>query len=114
MRYGRKEFWDAIPDDCKKAISELKRMKVFGCCAWDFEEDFSDVWWLVLHEVDMWVEGEFGMEAWHLESGCGMNRAQAKRADEWLIRYLPLFNKYKNTKTDRFNDSEYHYGGQVE
>ena len=27
MRYGQKEFWDDIPDDCKKAIGELRRMK---------------------------------------------------------------------------------------
>ena len=114
MRYGKKEFWDAIPGDCKKAISELKRMKVYGCCAWDFEEDFSDVWWLVLHEVDMWVEGEFGVEAWHIDSSGGMNRAQAKRADDWLIRYLPLFNKYKKTKPGRFDDADFAYAGQVD
>lgn len=114
MRYGKKDFWDNIPDDCKKAISELKRMKVFGCCAWDFEKDFSDVWWLVLHEVDMWAEGEFGIEKWHCINDGGMNRAQAKRADEWLIRYLPLFNKYKRTQPGRFDESDFVYAGQVE
>lgn len=114
MRYGVKEFWDDIPADCTKAISELKRMKVFGCCAWDFEDDFSDVWWLVLHEVDMWVEGEFGMEAWHVDSGCGMNRAQAKRADAWLIRYLPLYNKYRRSKPEYEDAEDFYYGGQVE
>jgi len=107
MRYGQKEFWDNIPEDCTKAITELKRMKVFGCCAWDFEEDFSDVWWLVLHEVDMFVEGEFTAK------DGGMTKAQAKRADDWLIRYLPLFNKYKRTKPERFDDADFEYYGQV-
>ncbi len=113
MRYGEKEFWDEIPVDCKKAISELKRMKVFGCCAWDFEENFSDVWWLVLHEVDMWVEGEFGVEKWHTDSSGGMNKSQAKKADEWLVRYLPLFNKYKRLKSERYNDADFIYAGQI-
>lgn len=114
MRYGEKDFWDEIPEDCKKAISELKRMKVFGCCAWDYEEDFSDVWWLVLHEVDMWVEGEFGVESWHIDNTGGMNRAQAKRADNWLIRYLPLFNKYRRTKPEHSDDADFAYAGQAE
>ncbi len=112
MRYGIKEFWDEIPEDCKKAISELRRMKVYSCCAWDFEEDFSDVWWLVLHEIDMYVEGEFGIETWHNDIG-GMNKAQAKRADQWLIRHLHLYNKYASQKSEYNKDYSFQYDGQV-
>ena len=107
--YGN--FWKNIPADCEKAIKELRRLKVFGCMAFDYETTFADVWWLALHEVDLWVEGEFGQEAWHEDIG-GMNRQQAKRADEWLIRWLPLFNKYKTP--NYCGDDEFDYWGQVE
>jgi len=103
--YNIPDFWDNIPDDCKKAISELTRMKVYGCLALDHEETFAEVWWLVLHEVDLFVEGEF------TASEGGMTRQQAKRADDWLIRWLPLFNKYKSS--ENYNDNEYFYDGQV-
>lgn len=106
---GNKEFWENIPDDCKKAISELKRMKMFGCMALDYEKTFADVWWLALHEIDMYVEGEFGQESWHNIQG-GMNRQQAKRGDEWLVRWLPLFNKYK---TEEYGEDDFAYGGQL-
>ena len=94
----RKDFWLSIPEDCVKAIKELKRLKVFGLCAWDYEETFADVWWLVLHEVDMYEEGEFCREASRSVWGEGdpeaMNLQQAKRADAWLIRWNVLANKY--------------------
>lgn len=110
-------FWTNIPDDCKKAISELERMKVYTCCAWDHEENFGDVWWLVLHEVDMYVEGEFCREAKGSYFGVGepdaMNLAQAKRADKWLLRWNDLFNKYKTVGEGRFNEDEFIYGGQL-
>lgn len=107
ISYAKNDFWSRIPEDCKKPIAELKRMKVFSCCAWDYEEDFSDVWWLVLHEVDMFVEGYFTY------NDGGMTRAQAKRADNWLLKYLPLFNKYKRTKPDFLDAADFVYGGQV-
>lgn len=97
----KRGFWGNIPDDCKKAISELNRLKVSRCMAYDYEETFADVWWLALHEVDLWAEGE------DRES---MNRQQARRADEWLIRWLPLFNKYK---TGNFGKAPFRYTGQI-
>ena len=107
IAYARDDFWTRIPEDCKKAISELKRMKVCSCCAWDYEDSFAQVWWLVLHEVDMWVEGEF-----RAVDG-GMTRQQAKKADDWLIKYLPLFNKYKRDYPDDWRTEDFSYGGQV-
>lgn len=92
------DFWEAIPDDCKKAVRELKRMKVFNLCAWDHEDTFADVWWLVLHEVDMYEEGEFCMEASRNYGGyrepAAMNLRQAQTADRWLVRWWELANKY--------------------
>ncbi len=111
-------FWDNIPDDCKKPIAELKRMKVFRCCGFDYEETFADVWWLVLHEVDLYEEGEFCREASRSRFGDGdpsaMNLKQAQAADRWLVRYEELFNKYKDSTGQRtFSDGYYHYGGQL-
>ena len=111
------DFWDHIPEDCRKAISELKRMKVYSCCAWDYEKSFADVWWNVLHEVDMYVEGEFCREASRSHYGSGepdaMNLSQAKKADVWLIRWIDLFNAYKDTAFFDFSEDEFIYDGQL-
>ena len=122
-------FWDNIPDDCRKAISELKRLKVFGLCGWDCESTFSDVWWLVLHEVDMYAEVEFCREAsrsyFHTGEPDAMNLKQAQAADRWLLKWKPLFEKYTNpayycedyftvhSGFSDFSDSPYWYSGQV-
>ena len=111
-------FWDDIPDDCEKAIKELKRLKVHKLCAYDCEETFADVWWTVLHEVDMYAEGEYCKEASRSYYGTGepnaMNLAQARKADAWLIKWNPLFNKYKNTTTRRSVGDKYiMYDGQL-
>lgn len=122
-------FWDNIPDDCRKAISELKRLKVYNLCGWDCESTFSDVWWLVLHEVDMYAEGEFCREAsrsyYHIAEQDAMNLKQAQTADRWLLKWKHLFEKYTNPVyyvddyfavhagfTD-YSDSPYYYSGQV-
>lgn len=88
-------FWENIPKDCKKAISELKRIKVFKIAAWDYEETFTDVWWLILHEVDMYAEGEYGQGKNFIESSPdAMNLRSAKTADKWLIKWKDLAAKY--------------------
>lgn len=102
-------FWANIPEDCRKAIGELKRMKVYRLCCWDCEDSFSDVWWVVLHEVDMYVEGEFCREYGDPDA---MNHAQAKRADQWLLRWFDLFEKYKND-SERNWSWDFSYAGQV-
>ena len=92
------DFWSNIPDDCKKAISELKRLKVYHLLALDYEEVFTDVWWLVLHEVDMYEEGEFCKEASRSIYGIGdeqaMNLKQAQAADRWLVKWWELAFDY--------------------
>lgn len=125
--YHEHDFWHTMPEDCKKAISELKRMKVFRCCAFDYEETFADVWWAVLHEVDMYVEGEFCREASRSCYGEGdpeaMNYRQALTADKWLIRWNDLaikyslpgsFSEYHDQCVGRFGeDGVGTYGGQL-
>lgn len=121
-----KDFWTDVPDDCKKAMKELKRLKVYRLCAWDWEETFSDVWWLVLHEVDMYAEGEFCREAsrsyYHEGEPDAMNLKQAQTADKWLVRWLDLFNKYKGRDAHTedyykvhtgFNEDYFYYDGQL-
>ena len=105
----RKDFWKNIPDDCKKAISELKRLKVFRLLGLDYEETFADVWWLVLHEVDLYEEGEFCKEASRCEwaDPQAMDIRQAQAADRWLVKYNDLHNKYAN------DDIRIVYGGQL-
>lgn len=118
----RHDFWENVPDDCKKAISQLKRMKVFKLLALDYEETFADVWWLVLHEVDLYEEGEFCKEASRSIFRSGdpdaMSLGQAKLADAWLVRYLDLFNKYKRSEYHsggyrNWGEDDYYYGGQL-
>ena len=88
---AHKTFWKAVPADCKKAIKELEKLKVYNLCGWDYEETFADVWWLVLHEVDMYAEGEYGQGEGFCESDPAyMNRRSAKAADKWLCRWYEL------------------------
>lgn len=108
------DFWQNIPEDCKKAISELNRLKVSQLLAYDCEESFSDVWWLVLHEVDMYFEGEYCREArrsyWGEGDPGAMNLKQAQRAEAWLVKWNDLFNKYKHDTTVRnFSEDEFYY-----
>lgn len=120
----RKDFWKNIPEDCQKAIKELKRLKVYRLISTDYEETFSDVWWLVLHEVDLYEEGEFCQERSRCEwpDPSAMNIRNAQSADRWLIRWLPLFNKYKDKKYyteyyyeihSGFSEGLFEYTGQV-
>ncbi len=122
--WKKNDFWKNIPSDCVKAIKELQRLKVYRLCAFDYEETFSDVWWLVLHEVDMYAEGEFCKEAGRSEDGVGdpaaMDMRNAQAADRWLVRWNELFNKY--TAPEYYSEyyhkvhspmAEYWYGGQV-
>lgn len=118
------DFWGNIPEDCKKAIKELERLKVYHLLATDYEETFSDVWWLVQHEVDLYAEGEFCQEASRCDwpDPAAMNIRNAQAADRWLVKWLPLFNKYTDKKYyseeyfkvhSGFSEEPYVYSGQV-
>jgi len=109
ISYARNDFWSNIPADCKEAVKELKRLKVHKLAGYDYEENFAHVWWLILHEVDMWDEGEYRMEADATESDpCYMNRKQANNARSWLVKWEPLFSKYAKLLSDHpFGDGEH-------
>ena len=98
-------FWKNIPDDCKKAISELKRLKAHRLAGYDNEETFADVWWCILHEVDLYADGD------PEEAKFSLNLKQAQTADRWLCRWVHLFNKYKTE--DFCGDKDFSYHGQV-
>lgn len=116
-------FWKNIPEDCAKAVKELKHLKVFNLCAWDYEETFTDVWWLVLHEVDLYAEGEYGQGEGFIESDPAyLNSRSAKAADKWLVRWWGLAYKYSTPgnfteEHDKyigwFGDGISYYDGQV-
>lgn len=109
-------FWEEIPQDCKKAIGELKRLKAHKLAGYDHERTFADVWWCILHEVDLYADGEYCSEdmiaeGFPEEAKYCMNRKQAQRADEWLIRWCYLFDKYKDT--EEFGETPFGYTGQI-
>jgi len=74
-----------LPSDCKQAIAELKRMKVYKVMNHDAYESFSDVWYRVQHEVDMYREGEADE----------LTQISCVNAMVWLDRYKDLYEKYK-------------------
>lgn len=94
-----KTFWEAIPEDCKKAIGELKRLKAHRIAGYDHERTFADVWWCILHEVDLYEEGEYRAEdyiadGYPEEAKYCLTLANAQAADRWLIKWGKLFDKY--------------------
>lgn len=102
----RNDFEKRIPEDCKQAIKELKRLRVYNLAALDdCIKSFADVWWMVLHEIDMYVEGEYTTE------DGGLTLKQARRADAWLIKNVSLFNKYRDP--EEYGSDEFIYTGQV-
>ena len=86
---GNEPFWKSIPDDCRKAISELKRLKVFEMIWDDPYETFADVWDAVDHEWTLWDEGEFPA------SDGGMTKKEADAAMSWMERWQELKEKYE-------------------
>ena len=102
----RNEFEKQIPDDCKEAIKELKRLRIYRLAALDdCIESFADVWWMVLHELDRYVEDEYPT------CDGGLTHKQAERADAWLIKHVGLFNKYRDP--GEYGKCEFIYTGQV-
>ena len=69
----------------EKALKELKKLKVYRICSHDPLSDttFSDIYFKVLHEVDMHEEHEEESE---------LTRQSYKSAKNWLNKYHHLFN----------------------
>lgn len=98
--------------EIEQAMKRLRRLKVYQLCyaVGDSSLPFAEIWWSVLHEVDMYVEGEFPA------SDGGMNKAQAKRADAWLIETADLAEwsaRNEDGMIGQFGETAFQYGGQV-
>lgn len=103
-------FENNIPADCEKAMKELKRLKVYNLMAWDYEQTFADVWYLALHEVDMYAEGEYGQGPGFNESDPqAMNIRSARSADKWLLKYKDIAHKYSDPVYYEDNDNPFGY-----
>lgn len=80
-----KIFRKELPNDCDEAIKQLKKLKVYRVMNDDVIDNFSDVWFRVQHECDMYEEGEDSNELVY-QSYIG--------AKNWLDRWEDLYKKY--------------------
>lgn len=82
-----KIFGTELPDDCEKAIKELKKLRVYSVMDDDYIDNFADVWFRVQHECDMYEEGEESNELSY-QSYIG--------ASNWLDRWRDLYYEYED------------------
>lgn len=75
------------PDDCKKAITSLKKLKVYFAMNDDTIDNFADVWFRVQHECDMYEEMQDSNELTY-QSYIG--------AKNWLEKWRHLYIKYED------------------
>ncbi len=83
----------SIEEQQKKALKRLWRMKVASVMNDDYVESenesyFDFVWWQVLHEYDLFIEGECD----------DLTKAQAETAKRWLKETQHLTIEHKNMK----------------
>lgn len=76
-----------LPDDCKKAITSLKKLKVYFAMNDDTIDNFADVWFRVQHECDMYEEMQDSNELAY-QSYIG--------AKKWLEKWRHLYIKYED------------------
>ena len=81
-----KGFKYDAPEDCVKALNELRRMGVYKVMNDDWEQNFSDTWFHVQHECDMFEEDE---------ASNSLTSSTYKTAKIWLKKYRDLYSKYK-------------------
>lgn len=79
-----KIFQKELPADCEKAIRELIKLKVYIVMDDDRIENFSDVWWKVQHECDMYEEKQDSNELTYYESRISLrsNRSNGRTLAE--------------------------------
>lgn len=82
-----KIFQKELPADCEKAIRELIKLKVYIVMDDDRIENFSDVWWKVQHECDLYEEKQDSNELTY-QSYVG--------AKNWLSKWEKLYIKYND------------------
>lgn len=76
-----------LPNDCKKAITALKKLKVYFAMNDDTIDNFADVWFRVQHECDMYEEMQDSNELTY-QSYIG--------AKNWLEKWRHLYIKYED------------------
>ena len=84
----------------EQAMKKLKRIKVGKLYDDDialpkeqggYEQQFDRTWWMVLHELDLYREGEY-------EEGEHLDKKSAETAYKWLKETQHLTIEFKNTK----------------
>lgn len=78
-----------LTKDQEKAISKGSRLKAFKVRNDDQENSFDDVWFHVLHEVDLSEEGE---------DTAAINKNQAATAKKWLKETQLITTEFKDMK----------------
>ena len=78
-----------LTKDQEKAINKGKRLKAFKLRNDDTENSFDDIWFHVLHEVDLFEEGE---------DTAVINKSQAIAAKRWLRETQSLTSELVNLK----------------
>ncbi len=80
----------------EKALTKLREMKVFKLRNEDvygtFENEFDELWWTVLHEYDLYMEGEVGESIDIEERLC---KSSAIETYEWLVSAQSLTSEFK-------------------
>ena len=83
-------------DNIEKALKKLKRMKVnelYNNDSMDeFKSKFDGIWWKVLHEYEIYSEGQVSEDEGHLTS------STAKTTYKWLKESQHLTIDFKDIK----------------
>lgn len=82
----------------EQAMKKLKRLKVNELynddALHEFESEFDGVWWRVLHEYDMYEEGQIDEEFKHEH----LNKQTAKTTYKWLEETQHLTINFKDMR----------------
>lgn len=81
-----KIFRTELPQECDKAIKELKRLKVYRIMNDDMIENFADVWFRVQTECDLFEYGD----------NEDMTEQNYNASIKWLNRWEDLYDKYED------------------
>ena len=77
-----------VENDCVGALKEVIHLKAFKIRNDDRESNFSDLYFHVQYEVDMFNEGEESL----------LSKTSVLSAEKWLNKYRYLFLKYENNR----------------
>nr|DAH73461.1 MAG TPA: hypothetical protein [Caudoviricetes sp.] len=73
-------------EDCILPLQEAKKLKAYEERNDDDENNFADIYYHILHEVNLYEEGE----------DCNvLNTSDYNKAKKWLAKYNHLYEKYE-------------------